>query len=69
MEGFIHRHAMRKDAPDPRGAPRMILNNFLAHSEYVRDHLGEELAQFICGVHRIVTDGTLVRYGSLAAPG
>ena len=37
----------------------MILNNFLA-LEYVRDHLGEELTpEFICGVHRIVTDGTL----------
>ena len=37
----------------------MILNNFLA-LEYVRAHLGEELTPaFICGVHRIVTDGTL----------
>ena len=37
----------------------MILNNFLA-LEFVRAHLGEELTPaFICGVHRIVTDGTL----------
>lgn len=47
----------KKDLRDR--SERMILNNFLA-LEYVRDHLGEELTpEFICGVHRIVTGGTL----------
>ena len=51
---------MLREKKDPRDrSERMILNNFLA-LEYVRDHLGEELTpEFICGVHRIVTDGTL----------
>lgn len=51
---------MLRDKKDPRDrSERMILNNFLA-LEYVRDHLGEELTpEFICGVHRIVTGGTL----------
>ena len=51
---------MLREKKDPRTrSERMILNNFLA-LEFVRDHLGEELTpEFICGVHRIVTDGTL----------
>ena len=51
---------MLREKKDPRDrSERMILNNFLA-LEYVRDHLGEELTpEFICGVHRIVTGGTL----------
>ena len=51
---------MFREKKDPRTrSERMILNNFLA-LEFVRDHLGEELTpEFICGVHRIVTDGTL----------
>ena len=51
---------MLREKKDPRTrSERMILNNFLA-LEYVRAHLGEELTPaFICGVHRIVTDGTL----------
>ena len=51
---------MLREKKDPRDrSERMILNNFLA-LEYVCDHLGEELTpEFICGVHRIVTDGTL----------
>ena len=51
---------MLREKKDPRDrSERMILNNFLA-LEYVRDHLGEELTpEFICRVHRIVTDGTL----------
>ena len=51
---------MLRDKKDPRTrSERMILNNFLA-LEFVRAHLGEELTpQFICEVHRIVTDGTL----------
>ena len=51
---------MLREKKDPRTrSERMILNNFLA-LEFVRDHLGEELTpEFICEVHRIVTDGTL----------
>ena len=51
---------MLREKKDPRTrSERMILNNFLA-LEFVRDHLGEELTpEFICGVHRIVTDETL----------
>lgn len=51
---------MLREKKDPRTrSERMILNNFLA-LEFVRDHLGEELTpEFICGVHRIVTNGTL----------
>ena len=51
---------MLREKKEPRDrSERMILNNFLA-LEYVRDHLGEELTpEFISGVHRIVTDGTL----------
>ena len=51
---------MLREKKDPRDrSERMILNNFLA-LEYVRDHLGGELTpEFICGVHRIVTGGTL----------
>jgi hypothetical protein len=51
---------MLREKKDPRTrSERMILNNFLA-LEFVRAHLGEELTpQFICEVHRIVTDGTL----------
>lgn len=51
---------MLREKKDPRTrSERMILNNFLA-LEFVREHLGSELTpEFICGVHRIVTDGTL----------
>ena len=51
---------MLREKKDPRTrSERMILNNFLA-LEFVRAHLGEELTpQFICEVHRIMTDGTL----------
>lgn len=51
---------MLREKKSPRTrSERMILNNFLA-LEYVRDHVTDELTpEFICEVHRIVTDGTL----------
>lgn len=51
---------MLREKRSPRTrSERMILNNFLA-LEFVRDHLHEKLTpEFICGVHRLVTDGTL----------